>query len=52
MTGAAKPILFTYKRDSFQNGNITSYNFTVITMNYLKEGDNILIDLPYPVFAD
>lgn len=52
MTGAAKPISFTYKRDSLQNGNITSYNFTVITMNYLKDGDNILIDLPYPVFAD
>jgi len=30
---------------------MADYNFTVITMNYLQDGDTLLIDLPYPVFA-
>lgn len=35
MSGTAAPRLFTYTRESSQNGAITSFNFTVVTMNYL-----------------
>jgi hypothetical protein len=51
MNGAAQPISFKYSRKSLQNGVITNYNFTVINMNYLIDGDRLVIDLPYPVFA-
>jgi hypothetical protein len=51
MSGAAEPRLFAYERSSKQNGAMADYNFTVITMNYLQDGDTLLIDLPYPVFA-
>ena len=35
MSGAASPRSISYVRNSTQNGAITSYNFTIVTMNYL-----------------
>ena len=50
MSGAAQPRSFTYARNSMKNGAITDYNFTVSTMNYLQDGDTLIVDLPYPAF--
>lgn len=51
MSGTATARSFEYKRDSPINGALTNYNFTVVTMNYLEDGDTLTIDFPAPVYA-
>ena len=50
MSGAATPGYFTFNRDSEMNGNITFYEFQVKTTNYLVSGDEVRLELPYPVY--
>ena len=50
MSGAATPGYFNFKRESPTNGNITWYEFTVKTTNYLVSGDKIYLDLPFPTY--
>lgn len=50
MSTAATPKLVQITRGSEQNGNVTWYEFTVQTTNYLVEGDQVVIEMPYPIF--
>jgi hypothetical protein len=36
-------------RDSYQNGAITNYNFSVTPINFMSDGDLITISLPEPI---
>ena len=51
MKTAASPYNITVARDSKQNGIVTGYNFTVIPLNYMLDGDQITITLPEPIRA-
>lgn len=44
----AVPQSININRGSYQNGAVTQYNFTIVTTNYLTEGDEIVIKLPSP----
>ena len=49
MKTPATPKSINLLRDSYQNGAVTNYNFTVVPMNFMSDGDLITITLPEPI---
>jgi hypothetical protein len=49
MTKAAQPKSILIKRDSYKNGNLTNYEFTITSSNHFVTGDKIEIGFPDPV---
>jgi hypothetical protein len=50
MNKPARPQKLTFSRRSRQNGALTWLQFYCKTTNFLREGDKIIIEMPYPVF--
>jgi len=50
MSTPATPKKIDVKPTSMVNGEITDYDITITTTNFLQEGDQLVIGLPDPVY--